>query len=152
MPNERGRFGHGWQRKRLIVLSCLVPILTLQPKTLALPVGVALGRWFNPDQDAWNKLGLLEGALLLDVYRKAIPHRGMASHTIGISGLILFAPVLLVIIIGAWATGLIERPYFWSVLLWLTAGVTLDNALHIIADTIESAWKKYILGRRGKRN
>lgn len=149
MPNERGRFGHGWQRKRLMILSCLAPVVTLRPEALALPVGVALGKWFNPDQDAWNKLGALEGVFLLDAYRKAVPHRGRASHTIGISGLILFAPVLLAIIIAAWATGLTEWPRFWPVLFWLTAGITLDNALHIAADRIESAWKKHILGRKG---
>lgn len=151
MPNERGRFGHGWQRKRLAWLSLLLPALTLRPETLTLPVGVLLGRWFNPDQDAWNKIGKLEGILLLNTYRKAIPHRGRASHTIGISGLFLFAPVVLVIIITAWATGLIKSPYFWPSLFWLTWGVTLDNAMHIIADKIESAWKKTILGQGRKR-
>ena len=147
MPNERGRFGHGWQRKRLAILSCLVPIATLRPETLALPVGVALGRYFNPDQDAWNKLGILEGILLLDAYRKAVPHRGRASHPIGISGLFLFAPVIVVIVIITWAMGLIEHPRFWPTLGCLTAGVVADNTLHIVADKVESAWKKYILGR-----
>lgn len=150
MPNERGRYGHGWQRKRLIVLACLVPLVTFRPETLVFPVGVWLGKYFNPDQDAWNKLGDLEGLLLLDIYRKAVPHRGKASHTIGISGLILFAPVLLAIGITGWALGL----NWWSATLWLTMGIIADNTLHITADKIESAYKKYVLGRRrlsGKR-
>lgn len=153
MPNERGKYGHGWQRKRLAILACAVPLFSVRVETLAFPAGVLLGRFFNPDQDAWNKLGILEGVLLLDTYRKAVPHRGRASHTIGISGLILFAPVLLAIGIMGWALGL-TGSLFWSATFWLTLGVITDNALHIMADRTESAYKKHILGQKrisGKR-
>lgn len=153
MPNERGKYGHGWQRKRLMVLACLVPLLSFRPETLAFPAGVLLGRYFNPDQDAWNKLGDLEGILLLDAFRKAVPHRGRASHTVGVSGLILFTPVILAVSIGGWALGL-TGGFFWSAIFWLTLGVITDNALHIAADRTESAYKKHILGRKrisGKR-
>lgn len=154
MPSERGRYGHGWWRKRLIILACLLPILSLRVETLAFPVGVLLGKWFNPDQDAWNKIGIFEGLLLLDTYRKEIPHRGRASHTVGISGLILFAPVLVAITIAGWGLGLTGNPLFWLFTFWLVMGVITDNTAHIVADRIESAYKKHIQGRKrtlGKR-
>ena len=157
MPNERGKCGHGAQRKILAGFTGLVSItawyITGRIGILLLPIGVLLGRFFNPDQDAWNKLGDLEGILLLDTFRKAVPHRGRASHTIGVSGLILFAPVVLAVSIGGWALGL-TGSFFWSAIFWLTLGVITDNALHITADRIESAYKRHILGRKrisGKR-
>jgi uncharacterized metal-binding protein len=151
MPTERGRFGHRFQRRCLAVATCAVPLVTLKPEAALLPVGVLLGRWFNPDQDAWNKWGLLEGALGLDVFRSELPHRSRASHTIGISSLLLFGPVLLAVLIGAFAIGWTSSPFFWKCTLWITLGVCADNTLHIIADKAQSWYKANVLGREVKR-
>ena len=108
-----------------------------------MPVGVLLGKYFNPDQDAWNKLGLLEGALGLDAFRREIPHRGRASHTPGVASLFLFLPVVLVIVIVAWALGWLGSIFFWRCVGFLSLGIGLDNCLHIAADRIWSFWRKH---------
>lgn len=156
MPSERGKRGHRAQRKVLAVLSGLASmvawLLTRHQEVLILPIGVLLGKYLNPDQDAWNKVGSLEGILLLDTYREALPHRAKASHTIGISPLILFGPVAIPLIILAWALGIIGQKWFWLALFWLGAGLVIDNTAHIISDRVSSGWKKHIQGKSSRRS
>lgn len=156
MPSERGKRGHRAQRRALAIIGGLTSLvlwpLTGRPEVLVLPIGVLLGKYLNPDQDAWNKVGSLEGILLLDTYREILPHRAKASHTIGISPLILFGPVAIPLIILAWALGIIDQKWFWLGLFWLGVGLVIDNTAHIVSDRVSSGWKKHVQGKSSRRS
>ena len=151
MPNYYGTLGHRnqtiWLSVGVAVGSGLLALKTGNAALLVTPLGVLTGLRINPDRGDLTifRPSWLDQAFLLDELQKEIPHRSRYSHTpiVGTT-LRVIVPTALYIMGIVVASAIWEDIWltaFWCWLYWYV-GLNMADALHVLADVIDSKWKR----------